>query len=210
MIRVFFLIFEPAVAWEKIAKAQRGYVFILATYILPFILLVTTLEGWGLMKWGRWQPRFDKIRIFTDPQVVVHFEIMQAVIFLLVILISALLLMFASEQFHGRRTFLQTFTVMAYAFGPTLLLQLMNLYPTVHPATSWIMGTVLTLLVLYAGVPRVLQPLPVHAFGAYMSAVFILLLMSGLARVFTAMFLLGQINFNHSSTTRALGHWLGQ
>lgn len=210
MIRVFFLIFEPAVAWEKIAKAQRGYAFILGTYVLPFILLVTALEGWGLMKWGRWQPRFERIKIFTDQPVVVHFEIMQAVIFLLVILISALLLRLSCEQFHGRRTFLQAFTVMTYAFGPTLLLHLLNLYPTVHPATSWIIGTVLSLFVLYAGVPRVLQPLPVHAFGTFMSAVFILLLMSGLARVFTAMFLLGQINFNHSSSTRALGHWLGQ
>ncbi len=210
MIRVFFLIFEPAVAWEKIAKAQRGYAFILATYVLPLILLVTALEGWGLMKWGRLQPRFERIKIFTDQEVVLHFAILQAVIFLLVILISALLLRFSTEQFHGRRTFLQTFTVMAYGFGPTLLLQLLNLYPTVHPATSWIMGTVLSLFVLYAGVPRVMQPLPVHAFGAYMSAVFILLLTSGLARVFTAMFLLGQINFNHSPATRALGHWLGQ
>jgi len=210
MIRVFFLIFEPAVAWEKIAKAQRGYVFILATYVLPLILLVTALEGWGLMKWGRWQPRFTRIKIFTDQEVVLHYAILQAVLFLLVILISAVLLKFASEQFHGRRTFLQTFTVMSYSFGPTLLLQLLNLYPTVHPATSWIMGTVLTVLVLYAGVPRVLQSLPVHAFGIYMSAVIILVLMSALVRVFTAMFLLGQINFNHSPATRALGHWLGQ
>jgi hypothetical protein len=210
MIRVFFLIFEPAVAWEKIAKAQRGYAFVLGTYVLPFVLLATVLEGWGLMKWGRWQPRFNRIKIFTDQQVVVHFEIMQAVIFLLVIFISALLLRFACEQFHGQRKFRDTLTVMAYSFGPTMLFHLVNLFPTVHPVVGWIIGTVLSLFVLYAGVPRVMQPLPVHAFGAYMSAVFILLLMSGLARIFTAMFLLGQINFSHSAATRALGHWLGQ
>ena len=55
MIKVFFLIFEPAVTWEKIALARRGYAFIWATYLLPFMLLVTAAEAWGLKHWGKWQ-----------------------------------------------------------------------------------------------------------------------------------------------------------
>ena len=56
MLKVFFLLFEPAVAWDKIAQAKRGFVYILATYLLPLVLLATALEGWGLKEWGKWQP----------------------------------------------------------------------------------------------------------------------------------------------------------
>jgi len=210
MFKVFFLIFEADVAWEKIAQAKRGYAFILATYLLPFVALVTVAEGWGLMNWGRWQPELHKIRIFTDQQTIVHFEILQAVLFLAVVFLSALLLHVASAQFHGRRTYLQSFTVIAYAFSPLFLLHLLNLFPTVHPATSWGIGIVLTIWVLYQGIPRLLERDPVHAFGNYLSAICVVLLLSGLMRIFTAMYLLGYINFQHSAITRALGHWLGQ
>ena len=37
MIKVFFLIFEPGVAWEKIALARRGLVFITGLQLLPLI-----------------------------------------------------------------------------------------------------------------------------------------------------------------------------
>ena len=207
MLKVFFLLFEPAVAWEKIASAKRGYFFILATYLLPFIALVTAAEGWGLMRWGKLQPNFGKLKEFT-PEMVWHFEILQAAMFLLVVFICSLLLRISCEQFHGQRTFLQSFTVMAYGFSPMLLVHPLNMAPAVHPAVSWIIGIVLTIFVIYAAVPRVLQPLPVHAFGSYCSAVFIVLLVSGLMRMFTAMYLLGQINFQRSAITRALGQWL--
>jgi hypothetical protein len=207
MLKVFFLIFEPAVAWEKISNAKRGCLFILVTHLLPFIVLATAAEGWGMMRWGKWQPQFGKIKEFT-PVMVWHFEVLQAVMFLLVVFLCALLLLLASEQFHGKRTFLQSFTVIAYGFSPILLLHPLNMMPTVHPAVSWIIGVTLTIFVIYAGVPRVLQPLPVHAFGTYCSAIFIVLLVSGLMRVFTGMYLLGQINFQRSAFTRALGQWL--
>ena len=210
MFKVFFLIFEADVAWEKIAQAGRGFVFILATYLLPFIALVTVAEGWGLMHWGRWQPKLGKIRIFNDLQTVVHFEILHALLLLAVVFISALLLHVASEKFHKRRTYLQSFTLIAYGFSPVLLLQFLNLYPTVNPAVSWGIGIVLAIWVLYQGIPRLLQVLPVHAFGNYLCTVLVVLLLSGLVQTFTAMYLLGYINFQHSAITRALGHWLGQ
>ena len=207
MLKVFFLLFEPALAWEKIANARRGYFFILVTYLLPFIALVSAAEGWGLMRWGKLQPHFGKVKEFT-PEMVWRFEILQAAMFLLVVFVCALLLRLSCEQFHGTRTFLQSFTVMAYGFSPVLLLHPLNMVPAMHPAVSWIIGIVLAIFMIYAAVPRVLQPLPVHAFGSYCAAVFIVVLVSGLMRVFTAMYLLGQINFQSSAVTRALGQWL--
>jgi len=210
MLKVFFLLFEADVAWEKIALARRGFAYILGTYLVPFIVLVTAAEGWGLMHLGRWQPRFETIKIFTDLKTVVHFEIMQAVLLLAVVFLSALLMHVACEKFNFQRTYLQSFTVTAYAFSPMLLLHLLNLYPTVHPATSWGIGLALTIWVLYQGIPRVMERDPVHAFGNYLTAISVLALTSGLVRLFTAMFLLGYINFQHSAITRAIGHWLGQ
>jgi hypothetical protein len=210
MLRVFFLLFEPAESWLKIAQARRGYAFILALHLLPFIAAVTAAEGWGLMHWGRWQPRMEKIHVFPDAQIVWHFEILQAAFFLLVVLVSSLLLFIASETFHGKKSFLSAFTVMAYGISPLLLSQFLNLIPALNLFVGWGIGITLTVWVMYSGVPRVMQSLPVHAFGVYLSAAAIVVLLSGLARAFTAMFLTGQINFNHSPVTRSLGHWLGQ
>jgi hypothetical protein len=209
MFRVFFLIFEPGVAWERIAQARRGYVFILVTYLLPIILLATAVEGWGLLRWGKWQEYFQKTRDFSKTTVL-HFEILQALMLLAVVFISAALLHAASQNFHGRRTYLQVFTTVAYSFSPMFLLHLLNAEPTMHPFVPWALGITLTVWILYQGVPRVLAPDPAHAFGVYLSAVFILVLASGLTRFLTGMFLLGRFNFSHSWFTRELGQFLGQ
>ncbi|HEV2693630.1 MAG TPA: Yip1 family protein [Verrucomicrobiae bacterium] len=210
MLKVFFLLFESDVAWEKIAQARRGFAFILGIQVLPLIALATAAEGWGLMHWGKWQERLQRTRIWTDQTAVIHFEILQAALFLAVVFLSALLLHVASAQFHGKRTFLQSFTVMAYAFSPMLLLHLLNLFPGLFPAWSWALGLAVSVWVLYPGIPRVLERDPVHAFGNYLTAIFVLALTSGLVRLFTAMYLLGNINFQRSAITRALGQWLGQ
>jgi hypothetical protein len=210
MLKVLFLLFEPDVAWEKIAQARRGVAFILAVHVLPMIALATVAEGWGLMNWGKWQEHFHRTRIWTDETTVIHFEILQAALFVAVVFLSALLLHVASAQFHGKRTYLQSFTVIAYSFSPLMLAHLLNLFPTLNPALSWAIGLGVSIWVLYAGIPRVLERDPVHAFGNYLTAVFVLALTSGLVRLFTAMYLLGNINFQRSAITRALGQWLGQ
>jgi len=210
MLKILFLLFESDVAWEKIAQARRGFAFILGVHVLPLIALATVAEGWGLMHWGKWQDRFHKTRVWTDQTTVIHFEVLQAVLFLAVIFLSALLLHVASAQFHGKRTYLQSFTVIAYSASPMWLAHLLNLAPTLHPAWSWVLGVGVAIWVLYQGIPRVLERDPVHAFGNYLTAIFVLALTSGLVRLFTAMYVLGNINFQHSAITRALGQWLRQ
>ncbi len=209
MLKVFFLIFEPAVAWDKIANAKRGYLFILGTYLLPVILLATVVEGWGLQRWGKWQPHYNKTRVFSEPTVW-NYEILQAVLFLLMVFICSILLHIACQNFHGKRTRLQSFTVIAYGFSPLFYLHTLNAWSAMHPGISWALGIVMTMWVLYQGVPRVLSKDPTHAFGVYLSALFIVALMSAIVRLLTGMFLLGQFNFQRSAFTRALGQWLGQ
>jgi hypothetical protein len=207
MIKVFFLIFEPAVAWEKIALARRGYAFICGTYLLPSVLLVTLAEGWGLLHWGKWQPRFQIIKTFGLNEVLA-FEICQFCVLLATVLICALLILRISETFHERNRYLPAFTLTAYGFSPVLLLHLFDVAPGMSPWATWGVGMGLSIWILYQGIPRVLQPDPTHAFGLYLSAMIVIVLTSGLARLMTAMYLLGYMDFQHSWLTRELSRFL--
>jgi hypothetical protein len=197
MIKVFFLIFEPGVAWDRIVQAQRSFAYVFGVHLLPLILLATVVEGWGLVHWGHWQPQFHKIREFSVATAIV-FEAIQAFLFIAMILISAFLILNMSQTFDNRRSFTQAFTTVAYSFSPIFLVHPLNADPMMNPWVPWAIGIVLTIWILYQGIPRSMQPDQTHAFGLYLSAIAVVLLMSGIARVLTALFLLGQVDFQHS------------
>ena len=200
MIKAFFLIFEPNVAWLRVAQARRGFAFILCVYLLPMILLASAVEGWGLHRWGKWQPKYERFKEFSVSGIVT-FEIVQVLLALLIIFVSALLLLKISQTFENRRSYLEAFTTLAYGYSPLFLAKLLDAGPTVHPATSWGIGIVLTVWVLYQGIPHVMQPDPTHAFGLYLSAMFVVVLISGMARLLTALYLLGEVDYHHSWLT---------
>jgi hypothetical protein len=208
MIKVFFLIFEPSVAWEKIARARRGIFFITFIHILPLLLVATAAESWGLQNHGKWQPKFQKFREF-QPQEIITYETIQFVLLLTVVFISALLVFKVSQTFQDRQKFLPSFTVVAYGFSPIFLFHLLDAGATMNPATSWLIGMALTMWILYQGIPRVMQPDPTHAFGVYLSSIFVVLLTSGLERLITGMYLLGYMDFQHSWLSRKIPHLLG-
>jgi len=208
MIKVFFLVFEPSVAWEKIAQAKRGYLYITLTNLLPLILAGTLLEACGIEKYGKWQPRFQMIKVF-ERQDIISFEIIQFVLLFAVVFISALLVFKISQTFQDRLTFLQAFTTIAYGFSPLFLVHFLDAIPTVHPAVPWLIGMGMTTWILYQGIPRVMQPDPTHAFGVYLSSMIVVILTSGLARLLTAMYVLSYMDFNHSWLSRKIAHLLG-
>jgi hypothetical protein len=209
MIKVFFLIFEPGVAWEKIALARRGIAFITVVQLLPLLLLGAAAETWGLWRHGKWQPRFDKFKEFPHPEII-HYEVVQFFLMLAVVFISALLVFKISQTFQERQRFLPAFTVVAYGFTPLFLVRVLDYGATMHPAATWGIGILLTVWILYQGIPRVMQPDPTHAFGVYLSTMFVVVLTSGLARLVTGMYLLGYMDFQHSWLSRKIAHFLGQ
>jgi hypothetical protein len=209
MFKVFFLIFQPGAAWERTAAARRGYAFILATYLVPFVLLDSVVEGWSLMKWGKWQSYYQITKSFTQTTVI-HFEILQAVLLLAMVFVSALLVWMATESFNGRRSFLEVFSTVAYGYSPLFLASLLNVSPTINPFMPWVLGMGVTIWILYQGIPRGLKPDPTHALGIYFSAVMVMVLISGMVRLLTALYLLGRIDFQHSWLLRQIGPWLGQ
>jgi uncharacterized membrane protein YidH (DUF202 family) len=200
MIKVFFLLFEPSATWDGIARARRGFSFILFFYLLPMIVISSAVEGWGLERWGKWQPKFQQFKNFSTTGIIT-FEAIQAVLLLLMVLVSALLLLKISQTFEHRRNYQQAFATMAYGYSPLFLAHLLDAGPTVNPMTSSIIGIILTVWVLYQGIPRVMQPDPTHAFGLYLSAMFVVVLTTSIARGLPGLFLLGVVDFQNSWLT---------
>ena len=200
MFKALFLIFEPSVAWDRIAQARRSIAFVFCLYLLPMVFLATATEGWGLHRWGKWQPRFQKFKEFSLHDII-GFEVIQMLLALVVILLGALILLRISETFQSRRKYLDAFTTIAYGYSPLFLTRLFDAGPMVSPWATWAIGIMLTVWILYQGIPRVMQPDPTHAFGLYLSAMIVVVLTSGLARLVTGLYLLGEVDFHHSYLT---------
>ncbi len=212
MIKAFFLLFEPAVTWDRIALARRGIFFILVTYLIPTLLLVGLAESWGLATYGKWQPHYQKIRDFHLPahqSDILNFAIAQFVLAIATVFIAALLIKIISGTFREEHNYRQAFATVAYSLSPLFLLRLLDVLPMVNPWMTWTFGIILAIWVFYQGLVRVMLPDPTHAFGLYLSGLIVLVLTTGVARLFTAMYILGSMEFQHSWLSNKLGQWLG-
>jgi hypothetical protein len=190
MIKALLLIFEPTNAWERIARTRRGLAFILIMHLLPMIILTSIVEGYGLERWGKVRDIGPR-RFYTRNEVII-FEIAQAILFTLVVFIGAKLIKSIGQTFHGRHTFTQAFASVAYGLSPLFLLHLFDALKDVSPWVPWAIGILLSVGVLYQGLPQMMEPDPSHAFGLYMMGSLLLILTTGLARLVTAWYLAGK------------------
>ena len=150
MIKAVLLLFEPVRTWDRIALAERGVGFILLTYVLPLLVLVGGAEAWGMIHWGDWRGAVLMLKKYTLPEAV-GFQLMQLSIQLFTLFLGQLLLNL--ETFHGRHTYTQAFTALAYSLGRFGCCAL-DLFPAINPWVSFGLGIVLTIAVLYYGIPR--------------------------------------------------------
>jgi hypothetical protein len=190
MLNALLLIFAPARTWERIVDSGRGIFYIFITYLLPIMLLTSFGEGWGLVHWGKWQGEPIHIRKLSVGESVV-FEALQFLATLLVIIINAALAKSVGSTFHGRHTFTQGFTAVSYGLAPLFLCRLLNAFGDVNPWLSWSVGILLSIALLYHGVPIVMEPDPAHAFGLYMIASLMLFMTTGMLELITAFYLRG-------------------
>ncbi len=188
------------VTWDRIAQARRSLAAVFITYLMPMVLITVSVEGWGLYHWGKWQTQFQKLKDFPA-NTVITYEAIQTLLLVGMVLVSALVLLRIAQTFGGRCSYLQTFKLIAYGFSPLFLVRLLDAGPSVPPAATWALGVLLTIWILYQGVPRVLLPDPAHAFGMYLSSIIVVTLTSGLVRVMTALYLLGYVDFHNSWLT---------
>ena len=192
MIKALLLIFNPIGSWERIVRAQRSLPFILFVFLLPLVALSCAAEAYGLATWGRWQGDIVGFqKMYTWPEVV-GYETLQFGSSVLIVFVGALLLKSLGETFHGRHTYTKTFTVAAYGLSPLFLLRVLDAFPAMPPWITWAIGILLSVGVLYQGVPRVMQPDPPHAFGLYLISAMLLVMTSGLARFVMTWWLQGK------------------
>lgn len=190
MIKALLLIFDPIATWERIVKAHRSLVFILVVYLLPLLVLTSAAEAYGLHRWGKWQAGVARVKEFSLGEALI-FEALQLILSLVIVFVGAKLVKALGETFHGRHTYIQTFTVVAYSLSPMFLLRLLDTFRSVSPWVSWSIGILLCIGALYHGVPQVMEPDPPQAFGLYLMSSVLLFLITGLARFVTAWYLQG-------------------
>jgi hypothetical protein len=192
MINGLLLLFKPAATWERIFRAQRSFFYILFVYLLPVMILSSFVEGYGLHRWGKWQGEVPHAKIWSVSELVV-FEAGQLLATLVIIFANSAVVKSVCETFQPRHSFLQAFTVIAYGLFPLFLSRMLNAFSEITPWVSWLLGILLSIAVMYHGVPRVMQPDPAHAFGLYMSTALLLVLSTGLLELVVAFFLQGKL-----------------
>jgi hypothetical protein len=191
MIKALLLIFEPMATWEGIFRARHSFRRVLVTYLLPMLLLASAAEGFGLAYWGKWQGEISRIKHFPIREALI-LETIQFLLALAVVFVGANLLKSIGETFHGRHNYTQTFTTVAYGLSPLFLLRLLDAFSWVSPWASWSVGIILSIAVMYQGVPRMMEPDPPHAFGLYLMSSLLLALVTGLVRFVTWWYLQGK------------------
>jgi len=199
MFQALILMFEGATAWDRIALQAPGLARVFFFRLLPMMVITAALEGLGLARWGKWQPEFRHYRFFTNDQIVTY-EVAQSLLNLVMILLCSWLVQVMGRTFHGRDTYTygRSFTAVVCSLGAMFLLRLLDPLPVMNPYISWALGIVLSIWILYDGLPRLLLPDPTHAFGLYLSCAFVLVLATGSVRAFTALYLQGNVGFSHS------------
>jgi hypothetical protein len=191
MIKALWLLVNPEGAWESIRLNHRKMGSILLGYLIPFILGSCVLEGWGLLHWGRVRGEVSQLMRFPKGEVFLY-EIAQGVLSLLVVLIGTWLVKAVGETFHGRHTTTEVFTAVAFGMSPLLLARCVDALPGISPWLTWSVGIILTMSLLYKGLPVIMRPDPPHAFGLFFMSSLLLFLISGLVRFSTALYLQGK------------------
>jgi hypothetical protein len=191
MIKALLLIFDPMATWEGIFRARRTLGSILVIYLLPLILLASVAEGYGLVHWGKWQGEVSRVKFFPAREAVVV-EAIQILLSLVVVFVGANMIKAIGETFHGRHSYTQAFTTVAYSLSPLFLLHVVDAFSGISPWVTFSIGIILSIAVLYHGVPRMMEPDPSHAFGLFFMSALLLVLVSGLVRFVTAAYLQGK------------------
>jgi uncharacterized membrane protein YecN with MAPEG domain len=191
MIKALLLIFDPIATWDGIVRAQRSLVSILLLFLLPLLLLTSACEAYGLVHWGKWQVDPSRIKKFSVSEAVI-IEGAQLALSLAVVLAGTKLVKSIGETFRGRHTYTQAFRTVAYSLSPLFLMRLFDSFTGVNPWVTWAIGIMLTVAILYHGVPRMMEPDPSHAFGLYLMSALLLALVTALARFLTAGYLSGK------------------
>ena len=188
------LVLNSAASWDGIVLKKRSWQVILVSYLFPLWLIAGVAEFYGLVHWGKPRGFISELKTYSNSEALV-FEILQLCLMIVLVFVGANLIKALGETFHGRNTFNQTFTVVAYGLGPVFTMRIFDAFAVVSGWVYWVtwaVGILLTFAVLYLGIPKVMLPDPPHALGLYLTSGFFLAMVSGLIRFLTFSFLEGK------------------
>jgi len=183
MLLVLLTVFEPSVAWNRIATRGHSPLRVLLLHLLPMLLVGCAAEAYGLVHWGKPVGEGDARQTYEITSVLIY-EACYLGASLLTVLGAALLLRTLADTFQRRQRPAQALTVSVFGMGPVFLARVADAFPAVNPWLSWAIGALIMMAVLYQGLPRVFHLDPAHAMGMYMSSAVLMLLLSGMVRVF--------------------------
>ena len=193
MIRALLLILDPAANWEKIAKAQRGWLFIFLMHLFPLMVLTLGLETYALTHLGERRGITEAIsKMPVD--LAVRYGATELILNLLVIFLGAKLVQKMANNFHAQHTYHQCFTLLAYGLSPIFLGHILDAAPFLNTWACFGIGMALSIAVMYQGVPLMLQPDPAKALGLYFTVVLLMTVLAGLAHLISWLILQDQLN----------------
>lgn len=192
MIKALLLLVRPVQTWDGIDRSARSIAYILCVHLLPLILLTSVAEGYGLMHWGKkHQGEMSFIKKYELGEVVI-LETTQTILLAGMVFLGAYAAKAFGGTFHRRHTYRHAFTAVAYGCAPLLTLRLVDMSAWLNPWIPWATGMVLTVAVLYHGLPCILKPDPPHAFGLFFMTSVTLVVINGLLRLVTTFYYQGQ------------------
>jgi uncharacterized membrane protein YidH (DUF202 family) len=192
MIRAILLVFEPFLTWERIQRSSANAWSILLTNTLPLLIAGAVLEAYALVNWGEWQTMVNRTKLFPVGEAVVYVTA-QALVMLFVILVSAWVIRALASTFRSVRSYSLALTTAAYGISPLLLVSMFNFVPILNLWAIWAVGILISVRALYHGLPRIMEPEPINAFGLFVSSALILVVTSGLARFLLWWYLRGNM-----------------
>jgi hypothetical protein len=193
MIKALLLILFPGPTWEDIARVRRNVLVVLFLYLLPLLVLSSAGEAYGLVHWGR--PRGQvvmHVKTFPVGDAVLY-EAAQMLLSLVVVFLSASFIRSLGDTFHTRSTYRNAFALVAYGLGPLFLVRTFDAFGSMPLWFVWAVGIGLSLMVLYTGVPRMLEPDLAHAFGLFVTSALLLVLSTAILRLLTQFYLDGKM-----------------
>jgi hypothetical protein len=194
MIRGLLLILDSKSSWEKIAAAQRGFLFVLLVHLVPLMATTLGVEAYGMMRLGEARTSFTEEIIKVTQESALRFLVAAAALNLLAILAGSKLMQRVGGNFHLAWGYASCFKVLAYGLSPLFLLHLLDALPGINTWVCFAIGIAMSVALLYFGVPTILRPDPSKAMGVYMIISVLVVVLAGLAHFLAIQVLHNQIN----------------
>ena len=183
--------------------SDRGFLWHFFLYLLPLLVVTMGIEGYLLARWGEKRGEFGFV-VKVPVAMAAKYALAYLVMLLVAVFVSSKFLTLASESFNVRASYLQAFTLLAYGFGPIILVRVLDGIPQLNTWVCWAIGAVVSVSVLYHGIGMILKPEQTKGFGLYLVTIVILVITSALAHFAALSVLHGKVLRPRAEHTQAV------